>query len=293
MVYHYNEIAQENNLIRTGGSDFHGSFNQGIELGKGKGDLNVDYKVFKGLKKALEGPAADYKSLEYNIGHTFKTISFLERALCHRSYLNENQDSDLRDNERLEFLGDAVLGLLANEFLYQRFPDRSEGDLTKMKSLLVCGARLSEVATQVDLGIHVRMSRSEAATGGRQRPTILADTTEALIGAVYLDGGLDAAASFILRMFADWLDKAEADGPQGNYKSLLQQHSQDCFGVTPSYVLLDEKGPDHNKCFETEVVLRERHFRSAWGVTKKEAEQRAAYNALVDLGIVETSMSED
>jgi ribonuclease-3 len=122
--------------------------------------------------------------------------------------------------------------------------------------------------------------------------SIEAGLLEAVIGALCQDGGLEPAETFILQAFANWLDTIETNGPQGNYKSMLQQYSQEHYGVTPVYVLLDEKGPDHNKCFESEVVLRERHFHSAWGVTKKEAEQRAAHNALVELGVVEQTQSD-
>jgi ribonuclease-3 len=226
--------------------------------------------------------------LEDILGHAFHDKSLLETAFTHSSAA----DDRLQSNERLEFLGDAVLGLVICQELFRRFPTCLEGDLTKVKSALVSRGCCAKVTRARGLQKYLVVGKGMASVSQLPR-SIEAGLLEGVIGAVYLDGGLDAAASFILRMFADWLDRAEADGPQGNYKSLLQQHSQDRFGVTPSYVLLDEKGPDHNKCFETEVVLKERHFRSAWGVTKKEAEQRAAYNALVDLGIVETSKSED
>ena len=163
------------------------------------------------------------KALESKLGYTFRDRDLLINALLHRSHIHVTGQDREQSNERLEFLGDAVLGLVVNEKLYHQFPERSEGDLTKMKSLLVCGVRLSEVAVNFDLGIHIRMSRSEAATGGRQRSSILADTTEAIIGAVYLDGGLAPAAAVIERIVLSGSDKILARRSLRNYKSRLQE----------------------------------------------------------------------
>jgi ribonuclease-3 len=170
--------------------------------------------------------------------------------------------------------------------LFDRFPEYLEGDLTKVKSALVSRGCCAKVTRSLNLQIYLKVGKGMA-TVRRLPGSVEAGLMEAVIGAIYLDGGLVAAKNFILRVFASFIDKAKGNGPHGNYKSLLQQHSQERFGTTPLYVLLDEKGPDHNKCFETEAVLKERHFQSAWGVTKKEAEQRAAFNALVELGVIE------
>lgn len=225
--------------------------------------------------------------LESILGHVFQDTSLLETAFTHSSAA----DDRLQSNERLEFLGDVVLGLVICQELYRRFPQYLEGDLTKIKSALVSRGCCAKVTRTMDLQDFLVVGKGMASVRKLPR-SIEAGLLEAVIGAIYLDGGLEPAYAFILAAFTELLDRAEADGPQGNYKSLLQQHSQDRYGVTPFYVLLDEKGPDHNKCFEIEVVLKERHFRSAWGVTKKEAEQRAAHHALADLGIIEASASE-
>ena len=201
----------------------------------------------------------------------------------HRSHIHVTGQEREQSNERLEFLGDAVLGLLANEFLFQQFPDRSEGDLTKMKSLLVCGARLSEVATSIDLGIHVRMSRSEAATGGRQRPTILADTTEALIGAVYLDGGLKPARQVVNRVVLKGSEDVLARRSLRNYKSRLQELIQARYKSPPRYKIVNVEGPDHDRQFRVVVTFGSQELGSGEGRSKKTAEQNAARQALENI----------
>jgi ribonuclease-3 len=228
------------------------------------------------------------EQIEETIGYTFQDRTILEKGFTHSSVA----DDRLQSNERLEFLGDAVLGVVICQELFERFPQHLEGDLTKIKSALVSRGCCAKVTRKLGLQGYLLVGKGMAAVRHMPR-SIEAGLIEAVIGAIYQDGGFDPAQAFILNAFATFLDQIETDGPQGNYKSMLQQYAQEHYGVTPLYVLLDEKGPDHNKCFESEVVLRERHFRSAWGVTKKEAEQRAAYNALVELGIVETSASDN
>jgi len=190
-------------------------------------------------------------------------------------------------NERLEFLGDAVLGLVANEELYHGYPDRSEGDLTKMKSLLVCGARLSEVAMEFELGEYVRMSRSEAATGGRQRSSILADTTEALIGAVYLDGGLGPAREVIKRIVLQGSENVLAQRSLRNYKSRLQELIQAEYKSPPRYKVTKVSGPDHNRTFEVSVSFQGEILGTGEGRNKKTAEQHAARVALEQMSLLE------
>ncbi len=222
------------------------------------------------------------QAVEERIGYSFRDRRFLIEALSHSS----QSDSRLASNERLEFLGDAVLGLVVCETLFNRFPDYLEGDLTKIKSMLVSRktcARLSnglELTRFIQVGKGMELTR--AMTG-----SIAAGTLEAVIAAVYLDGGLEPARRFIESLYAELIDRADANQHQDNYKSVLQQYAQHEFGATPMYELLDEKGPDHNKCFEVAVFIGDRHFPSAWGVTKKEAEQRAARNVLVELGQIE------
>ncbi|UCG50196.1 MAG: ribonuclease III [Phycisphaerales bacterium] len=217
--------------------------------------------------------------VEQVIGYEFSDRSFLKQALTHSSSV----DNRLESNERLEFLGDAILSLVVCQSLFERFRDYLEGDLTKIKSMLVSRGVCSKVAKRLSLSQYLKVGKgmvsSKALSG-----SLAAGLLEALIAAIYVDGGFEAARDFILRTFGSLITEADSEQTQGNYKSLLQQYAQEHFGTAPVYVLLDEKGPDHNKCFELAVFIEERHFPSAWGTNKKEAEQKAAFNALVGLG---------
>lgn len=224
-----------------------------------------------------------YQVLEAKLGYSFRDRILLQNALLHRSHVHVTGQDRERSNERLEFLGDAVLGLVVNEELFRKFSNRSEGDLTKMKALLVCGARLSEVAGQIDLGVHIRMSRSEAATGGRNRSSILADTTEALIGAVYLDGGLGAASGVIKRIILDGSESLLARRSLRNYKSRLQELIQARHKSPPRYRVLEVEGPDHDRLFKVAVTFNGRTLGMGEGRNKKTAEQSAAREALAAL----------
>lgn len=220
------------------------------------------------------------QALEAKLGYTFRDDSLLQNALLHRSHVHVTGQDREQSNERLEFLGDAVLGLVVNEDLYQKYPGRSEGDLTKMKALLVCGARLSEVAGQFELGAHIRMSRSEAATGGRKRSSILADTMEALIGAVYLDGGLGAARGVIQRLLLEGSDRVLAKRSLRNFKSRLQELIQARHKSPPRYRVMEVDGPDHDRLFKVAVTFNGRTLGMGEGRNKKTAEQNAARKAL-------------
>ena len=224
-----------------------------------------------------------YQALEAKLGYTFRDRMMLRNALLHRSHVHVTGQERERSNERLEFLGDAVLGLVVNEELFRNFPNRSEGDLTKMKALLVCGARLSEVAGQIDLGVHIRMSRSEAATGGRSRSSILADATEALLGAVYLDGGLAAASGVINRIVLEGSDSLLARRSLRNYKSRLQELIQARHKSPPRYRVLEVEGPDHDRLFKVAVTFNGKTLGVGEGRNKKTAEQSAAREALATL----------
>ena len=230
-----------------------------------------------------EDREANLRALESKLGYTFRDSYLLQNALLHRSHVHVIGQDREQSNERLEFLGDAVLGLVVNEDLYQKYPDRSEGDLTKMKALLVCGARLSEVASEFELGVHIRMSRSEAATGGRPRSSILADTTEALIGAVYLDGGLGAARGVITRLLLAGSDGVLAKRSLRNFKSRLQELIQARHKSPPRYRVLEVDGPDHDRLFKVAVTFSGRTLGMGEGRNKKTAEQNAAKEALVAL----------
>ena len=226
--------------------------------------------------------ADDLQQIEQALAYSFQNKDLIVKAFTHSSAADDRLDS----NERLEFLGDAVLGLVICQGLFQRFTGYLEGDLTKIKSLLVSRSCCAKVTRQLGIQQFLCVGKGMAPT--KKLPgSIEAGLIEAVVGAIYLDGGLEAARAFIERVFEPVMDNVKVDGPHGNYKSLLQQYVQEHHGITPIYVLLDEKGPDHNKCFESEVVIRDRSFPSAWGVTKKEAEQKAALNTLISLGVLD------
>jgi ribonuclease-3 len=220
--------------------------------------------------------------IEQILGYEFANEALVKRAFTHSSAV----DSRLDSNERLEFLGDAILSTVICETLFDKYNRYAEGELTKMKSMLVSRGTCARVARKMGLSNFLVVGKGMISS--RALPTSLsAGLLEAVIAAVYIDGGFDAARDFIVRNFLYLIEQVDSQEAHGNFKSLLQQSSQEQFGVAPTYVLLDEKGPDHNKCFESEVVIDQRHFPSAWGANKKEAEQKAAYNALVELGVLQ------
>lgn len=225
--------------------------------------------------------------IEESLQYKFTDNSILKKALTHSSAATGKLDS----NERLEFLGDSVLGLVICEALFEKFPGYLEGDLTKIKSKFVSRKTCSLLANQLDidglLKVGAGMEKSRSLKG-----SVAAATLEALIAAIYIDGGFNAAKDFILRIFKPMIEQADAAEHQENYKSLLQQYSQQHLSRSVSYEILDEKGPDHNKCFESAVVIDNKHYPSAWGTTKKEAQQNAAFNALVELGVIKQKKSE-
>ncbi len=228
------------------------------------------------------------QQIEQIIGYEFTDKHLLAKAFTHSSAV----DNRLLSNERLEFLGDAVLAVVICQTLFERFSDYLEGDLTKIKSMLVSRETCAKVSRRLGLQKFLKVGKgmvSSRALSG----SLAAGVLETTIATVYVDGGFDAAHGFILRTFGSLIERADARQAQGNYKSLLQQHAQEQSNVTPVYALLDEKGPDHNKAFELEVVIDDRHFPSAWGTNKKEAEQKAAFNALVELGLLEKASEED
>ena len=213
------------------------------------------------------------------IGYRFRRPELLRAALTHTS----GADTRLASNERLEFLGDAVLGLVTVEHLYLRFPEYQEGDLTKIKSAVVSRRTCARIGRAINLGDYLFLGRGMLTTHGVMPGNLLADGYESLVGAIYLDGGLEAAREFILRYVGPEIEEVAEAAHAGNYKSLLQQVGQRDFNATPSYPLLDEKGPDHSKCFKVAAVIGRHHFPAAWGNTKKEAEQKAAMNALAQI----------
>ena len=225
--------------------------------------------------------------LEAKLGYRFQDEGLLRQALTHRSHVHVTGMERLESNERLEFLGDSVLGMLVNDFLYQQFEDKEEGELTKIKSLLVCGATLAKVGDRLGLGQHLLLSRSEAGTGGRKRDSIIADATEAIIGAIYLDAGLERARDFIDLHILVNVEATLLESTHRNYKSLLQERLQARYKVPPRYKVSYTTGPDHARRFTVKVTLRGEVLGVGSGTSKKQAEQRAAESALARLEEIE------
>ena len=228
----------------------------------------------------LEPEARVIADFARHYGITFNRPDLLKLALTHRSYLSVSGQGPRESNERLEFLGDSVLGLVTSEFLYREHPNEHEGQLTKTKSLLVSKAILSRRALAMGLGRFVLMSQSEIESGGRQRLSILADAFESVVGAIYLDQGFEAARSFIVRALLRDTREIVADKRHTNYKSHLQEYVQSTFRTHPVYRIRSELGPDHSKQFNVEVMVGRRVLGTGRGRNKKEAEQAAARNAL-------------
>ncbi len=222
--------------------------------------------------------------IEQITGYKFSNQNLLSKAFAHSSAVNDR----IFSNERLEFLGDSILAAVICHSLFEQFPEYMEGDLTKIKSMLVSRRTCARVTKR--LGLHEFLKIGKGMESNRALTSSLAASLlEAIIAAIYIDGGFDAAEGFILKAFAPEISQSDAEQSHGNFKSLLQQYAQQQLNSTPAYILLDEKGPDHDKCFESEVVIAERHFLSAWGTNKKEAEQKAAFNALVELGVLQST----
>lgn len=218
------------------------------------------------------------KELEDKIGYCFENKKLLKQALTHSSFVNEQRINKLPDYERLEFLGDAVLQLTASDFLFQSYPEMREGELTRRRASLVCGASLAHCAESIQLGQYILMGRGEETTGGRNKEHILADVMEAVIGAIHLDGGFERAIDFIHRFVLDDLEEKELFYDS---KTLLQEYVQREKGSVINYVLVGESGPDHEREFIVEVRVNGKTAGEGIGKTKKSAEQQAAYKALL------------
>ena len=218
------------------------------------------------------------KDLEAAIGYRFQNITLLQNALTHSSYANERWHNSLLSNERLEFLGDSILGMVVAEHLYKQFPDRPEGELTKMRADMVCETSLAAIAERIGLGQHLLLGHGEDRLGGRGRASILADAVESVIAASFLDGGMAAAEGFI-RQFV--LTNVPVKRMQNtDYKTALQELVQQKKNQTLTYVLTGESGPDHDKVFSVDVLLNDQCVGSGTGSSKKRAEQAAAQSAL-------------
>lgn len=232
------------------------------------------------------GASADSESVElaakFNsvFNYEFKDESLLFEALIHRSYLRTEDGEGLESYERLEFLGDSVLGLIVAEALYLRFPDSTEGELTKLKSLLVNETSLSRIGGEAGLGEFVRLSSDEERAGGRKRSSILADCFEAVLGAIYLDGSIAPVRKVVERLILSRISEIRADKSQINYKGQLLEFLQARGLGSPSYDVLAEEGPDHRKVFKVGITFQNELIGAGEGTTKKEAEQKAAMQAL-------------
>lgn len=221
------------------------------------------------------------KDLEAAIGYRFKNITLLQNALSHSSYANEFWHDSLKSNERLEFVGDSILGMIVAEYLYRRFPDRPEGELTRMRADMVCETALAGIANRLLLGQHLLLGHGEEQSGGRERASILADAVESVIAACYLDGGMEAARCFVEKFV---LCEVPVTGMHNaDYKTALQELVQQKKNQVLTYIPIGEEGPDHNKRFTVAVLLNGEEVGRGTGSSKKRAEQEAARMAIARL----------
>ena len=225
------------------------------------------------------------KDLEKNLQFKFKNRNLLAQALVHKSYLNENPAEELESNERLEFLGDAVLSFVVAENLYGKFSKLPEGELTNLRSLLVRTTTLAKLAKRLRIGQFLKLSRGEVGEGGKDNPNILADGAEAVIGAIYLDSGITPAAKFIQKQVLTYLAKLTKDGNNHDFKGKLQILIQEKYHQTPKYKVISQSGPDHSKEFQIAVILGKKVLAAGFGKNLKLASQAAAKAALRSLSI--------
>ncbi len=221
------------------------------------------------------------KDLEAAIGYHFHNISLLQNALAHSSYANERWHDSLKSNERLEFLGDSILGMLVADYLFRNFPDRPEGELTRMRADMVCETTLAVVANRLDLGEHLLLGKGEEQGGGRSRNSILADAVESVIAACYLDGGMEAAVQFVEKFILVNVPVKKLHN--ADYKTALQELVQQKKHQVISYALVGESGPDHDKQFRVELSINGNPVSTGTGSSKKRAEQDAARSAMEKL----------
>lgn len=222
---------------------------------------------------------ADHAELQRKLLYEFKNTNLLDESLRHSSFVNEQADTGMRDNERLEFLGDAVLNLVIGDILMQRHPDSNEGDLSRMRANLVNEAQLATIARSINLGSYLQLGKGEIQTNGREKNSILADTFEAVMAALYLDGGFDAAFKTIDRHFSPLIESVTAPMANYDYKSQVQEFVQVTQHEMPIYTVIHESGPDHDKTFQVRLQLQQLHAEGI-GKSKKTAEQDAARKAL-------------
>lgn len=227
----------------------------------------------------------DYKVLGEYLGYQFKNPRLLQQALTHSSYVNEIDYVEAEDNEKLEFLGDALLGFVISDLLYSNYPHFREGDLAKLKSYVVSESFLAELAKELSLGDYLLLGKGEKSSGGREKNSLLANSFEALVAAIYLDGGVEKAREFIHNRFNDKIQKLVEEHQILDHKSLLQEYTQMVFNCIPSYHLISKSGPDHDKTFEIQLSIDGKVFSIGRGKSKKEAEQMAAKQTLMKLNV--------
>jgi len=222
----------------------------------------------------------DIKKFESKIGLKFKDKELLKRSLTHRSFLNENKDEELKNNERLEFLGDAVLELIISEYLFNTYPERAEGDLTSFRAAVVKTDSLAKISKQLGIGEFLLMSKGEEMTGGREKDYLLANTFEAIIGALYLDQGYEPVKEFLIKHLVPQISTIVKYRLDIDSKTKLQETTQTKFKTTPVYKVIKEKGPDHDKVFTVAVMIKGKIYGEGEGITKQKAEDAAASQAL-------------
>lgn len=230
---------------------------------------------------------ANLRGLEKKIGYSFTDKSMAKRALRHRSFLLPGENNSSESYEQLEFLGDAVLGFVVSEYLYLKYPEYEEGDLSRLKSTIVSGSVLTQCAKKLGLGKNIQLGPGEIRSGGRNRSSLLEDVFESLVGAVYLDGGIKTVKSFLRQHLLSNVETIFQSDEYRNYKSILQEYAQSNLAASPVYRVVNESGPDHKKTFSIEVLIKEDVLGQGEGLSKKRAEQFAARAALKNMGIEE------
>ena len=218
--------------------------------------------------------------VEELLGYQFKKQDLIRTALTHKSYVNENPELGLEHNEKLEFLGDAVLELAISDLLMLRFPHLREGDLSKLRAAIVNETCLADMAKRIHLGKYLWVGKGEETTRGREKPSLLADAYEAILGAIYLDSGFPEGFVVVNKHFGHLIERASSEDISGDYKTALQEHVQKLFKQTPRYKVIEEVGPDHAKIFTIQLTVGDKITTEGTGKSKKEAEQNAALNAL-------------
>lgn len=248
-------------------------------------NILIKYWNNKTMKNKTEKNKIEKSAIQDKIKYKFKSEKLLQQSLIHSSYSNENKLNPLADNERLEFLGDAVLELTVSEYIFNNFSELSEGELTKLRASVVCETMLAKKAREINLGSFLKMGKGEDHTGGRNRESILSDAFEAIIGAIYKDGGYEASKSFILSSLETEISNMRTGFRMSDCKTFLQEKIQQKSKEPIEYLVVGENGPDHDKIFVVQVVHGGNILGTGEGKNKKEAEQNAAFNAIKKLGL--------